>query len=136
MTVAETLSPEAIESLYAFAHGYYQNGKYEEATRFFRFLTAIDTNTRKHWMGLAASFQLQKEFAKALQAYGYAGLLNSDDPLAPFHAAECMFSLGEKERALETLQVAENLARNHPKQYENLLIRIDLIKNPVRKNHG
>lgn len=129
MTVAEKLTPEAIESLYSFAFGFYQNGKYEEAIRFFRFLTVADATTKKHWMGLGASYQMQQQFEKALQSYGFAGLLDPQDPQAPFHAAECLISLAELTRAAEALEAAEQLVNKNLKNYEWLAARIQLMRN-------
>lgn len=121
-------SQDAIEALYASGFSLYESGKYVNAVHFFRFLTLIDMNTRKHWMGLGASHQMLKEYENALQSFGYAALLNENDPYAHFHAAECFFALKQTDQGEQALASAETVALRQQKQYETLLARISLIK--------
>lgn len=126
-------SQDTVEALYAFGFGFYQHGKFDQAVHFFRFLTLIDFNQRKHWMGLGASYQMLKDYARAIQCFGYAAMLNPSDPYAHFHAAECFLSLKETEKAKEALKSAETVAKKAPKKHETLLARIALLK-PRRKS--
>lgn len=98
------------EAFYAIAYDFYDHGKYREAVNYFRFLTTIDHMNKKHWMGLAASFQMMKDYQKAINAYLLAGLIDKDDPYIPFYVAECYFSQGETQKGLETLDSAEELS--------------------------
>ena len=128
-------SKNTIEALYSFGYGFYQNAKYDKSIHFFRFLTLIDSESPKHWMGLGASLQMNKEYHKAIQCFGYAAVLNPDNPFAPFHAAECLLSLGEDNNAKEVFNAAEQVANKNPKNYKMLLSRIALM-HPGRKTHG
>ncbi len=126
-------SRETIEALYAFAFGFYQNGKFDQAIHFFRFLTLIDIHTRKHWMGLGSSYQMDKQYERALQCFGYAAVISPDDPYAHFYAAECFLSLNKKEKALKALKSAEKLAKHSPNDHASILTKIALMK-PKRKS--
>jgi type III secretion system low calcium response chaperone LcrH/SycD len=128
-------SEDTVEALYSFGYGFYQHAKFDKAIHFFRFLTLIDTQNPKHWMGLGASLQMVKDYHKAIQCFGYAALLNPSNPYPPFHAAECFLSLEENEKAIEVFKAAELAANQSPNQYQTLLTRIALM-HPGRKTHG
>lgn len=101
---------EHLEAFYTIAFDYYDNGKYREATNFFRFLTTIDHMNKKHWVGLGASLQMLNEYAQAINAYALAALLDEKDPYVPFYAAECCFGMGDTQRGLQALDSADGLA--------------------------
>ena len=121
------LTPETLEAFYGFGYGLYESGQYENAMHYFRFLTLTDTQNRKHWMGLGASYQMLKEYERALQCYGYAALLDENDPNAHFHAAECFFANNQVEPGNQALSSAKTVALREPEKYRALLARIELI---------
>lgn len=126
-------SQETVGALYAFGYGFYQNGKFDKSIHFFRFLTLIDMHTRKHWMGLGASYQMDKQYERALQCFGYAAILNPNDLYAHFYAAECFLSLNQKEEANKALNSAEKLGKHSPNDNASILSKIALMK-PRRKS--
>lgn len=120
---------EEIDLVYSYAYTVYQQGHYLEASEIFSFLVVLDSFGVKNWMGLGASFQMQKKYEKALEAYTAAAVLEKTetDPLPHVHAAECLHALDEKERALLALNSAEEIAGNQPK-YRKLIEQLFLIK--------
>lgn len=120
---------EEIDSVYSCAYTFYQQGHYLEASEIFSYLVVLDSLDFKNWMGLGASFQMQKKYEKALEAYSAAAVLEKTetDPLPHIHAAECLHALEEKERALLALNSAEAIATNQPK-YRKLIEQLSLIK--------
>lgn len=128
-------SQNTIEALYSFGYGFYQNAKYDQSAHFFRFLTLIDGNNPNHWMGLGAALQMSKEYHHAIQCFGYAAVLNPENPLAPFHAGECFLSLGEDQNAMEVFKAAELVANKNPSKYKKILTRISLMRSG-RNSHG
>jgi len=122
-------SQKALAALYTMGYQLYENGKYQKAADVFRVLTVLDQSERKYWLGLGASFHMQKEYDRALQSYGYAALLNENDPYAHFHAAECFLSQGKKENGYHVLEVAKSVALLNKEKYNHLLIQIELIQN-------
>ncbi|MFQ5729196.1 MAG: SycD/LcrH family type III secretion system chaperone [Waddliaceae bacterium] len=129
------LSPEALEDFYAFGYGLYDSGQYENAMHYFRFLTLVDMQNRKHWMGLGASYQMLKEYDRALQSYGYAALLDENDPNAHFHAAECFFANNQAEPGNQALSSAKTAALLEPEKYKSLLARIELMNERKEKSN-
>ena len=123
------LSKDSIEALYFTAYGCYNQGKIDDATGYFRLLTQADTRTKKHWMGLAACFQLKKEYKQAIEAYEIAVALEPTDPYVHFHAANCYYSLGNIEDALFALECAKRAIKSQPAtdSLKNLSRHIALI---------
>lgn len=106
------LREETKETLYFGGHTLYQNGKYKEATHYFRFLSEIQPSEKKNWMGLGASYQMQKEYKLAIQSYAVAATIDPKDPNIHMHAAECCFALRRPKEAYSALNQAEELAGN------------------------
>lgn len=113
--------------LYSFAYSFYQNGKFKEATSYFRFLTLVDLQNPKYWLGLGAAEQMLKNFDKAIQAYKAAMVLNENDPYTYFLLADCYFARGQGEQGLEVLTTVEQRFGNEEK-YQPLIGHIALIR--------
>lgn len=130
------LTQDSIEALYFTAFGCYNQGKFEDATGYFRLLTTADPKTKKHWMGLGASLQMQKKFQRAIEAYEVAVALEPSDPYVHFHAAHCLQSLGNTKDALFALDCAKRaLTLNPPiSSLKNLLKHINLISDTLKSN--
>jgi type III secretion system low calcium response chaperone LcrH/SycD len=109
MPLAESLSSQEQEELYALAYTLYNQGNYPHAGQFFKRLVLCNPFAENYWRGLASSQQMQKEYLNAVHAWATLALLVDQDPLPHFHAAECLFSLEEKEEALRALEAAESL---------------------------
>lgn len=105
------LSTEDLAALYAVGHEFYRNGKYVDALPFFRFLTLAEPLDRKLWIGLGACYQMLKEYPGAIEAYSVAALADPQDPDVHWHAANCFFAEGQKEKAIKTLETAITVAK-------------------------
>lgn len=119
-------SQESLSALYAMAYELYRNGKYEDATAFFRLLTLVDSFERKHWMGLAACFQMLKDYAKAIECYSAAAVQDPSDPYVHWHAADCFFYSGDHAKAQEALESALLTAQEN-EAYAGLVPKLKLI---------
>jgi type III secretion system low calcium response chaperone LcrH/SycD len=97
------------ENLYAGAFALYESGKFSDAAEVFTQLILCNPFVERSWRGLAAAQQLNEKFEEALHAWALTALLNSTDPLPHYHAAECLFSLDNREEALKALNEAEKL---------------------------
>lgn len=109
--VLKPFSEESLEVLYALAHTHYNGGKFQEASDLFFLLTKQARDLRKGWMGYAASLQMLKRFDEAIAAYGWAAILDENDPYVHFYAAECFWAMENKDNALLALQSARNVAQ-------------------------
>lgn len=88
------------------AYGLYRNGNYADARDFFRFLSIVKANDRRHWLGLGACSQMMKNYSTAIESYSVAALLNPNDPYVHFYAAECTYHSGDVPKAISTLESA------------------------------
>lgn len=100
------LSSEELSLMYTLAYHLYENGKYLDSKRIFRFLTICEPFDRRYWMGLAASYLLLKDYAGALECYSVAAVQEPNDPYVHLHAADCFFALGQIETGVRTLDSA------------------------------
>lgn len=107
---------QIIQELYCSGYNFYENAKYREATDFFKVLTQIDADSVHHWLGLAASLQMQKLHNEALLAYATAIVLDPTDQTIFFHAANCCFALKHVDEGLKALDMAEQIASGKPEQ--------------------
>lgn len=123
----KTVDPRLVEQIYAAAYHHYENGKYEEAVRLFRFLIVSDVNSRRNWMGLAASQQMLKEYDEAIKSYTFAALMDDHDPYVFFYAAECLISKGDIPLGLQMLGSVKKAAGKQEK-YKDLLAQTELLE--------
>ncbi|MGL4907467.1 MAG: type III secretion system translocator chaperone SicA, partial [Plesiomonas sp.] len=70
---------EMMEGLYAHAYDFYNKGRLDEAETFFRFLCIYDFYNPDYIMGLAAVYQLKKQYQKAADLYAVAFALGKND---------------------------------------------------------
>lgn len=121
------VSPIPLElerQIYASAFGLYEKGDYRAAAQLFTQLVLTDPFSENYWRGLASSKQMAREYLAALHAWSLVALLNENDPLPHFHAAECCLTLEEKEDALKALDAALDRASGN----ETLTEKIHLLK--------
>ena len=100
------VSRDELEAVYQVAYQLYSGGDYEKARKLFEFLCFFDHLERKYWLGMGGCRQMLKQYEPAIEAYSLAMLLDSNDPLPPFHAAECHIALGNRDAAISGLTAA------------------------------
>ena len=122
----KTWNEKEQQLLYAAAFSLYQQQNYKAALPLFTQLCLSNPFEMDFWKGLASSLQMLLKWKESLHAWGLAALLKDSDPLPHFHAAECFFSLDQKEESLKALLQAEKrLAHN---QNADLSSNITLLK--------
>lgn len=126
------LSFDTIEGIYHYAYQYYIHGKYPEAVKFFRFLTLVDTQQKKHWMGLGAALQMSKEYEEALHTYSVSAILEERDPYVHLYAADCFFALDRVNEGLGALESAIKAAKMK-KLYQSLLPELEVLREAWEK---
>lgn len=120
------ISEDALSSIYAMGYNFYTHGKYQESSDFFRFLTIANPYQRKHWMGLAASKQMLKQYPEAIECYSVAAVQDPHDPYTHLYAADCFLALNDHANAKIALESAEKTARKNSKE-AHLIPHINLI---------
>lgn len=129
------LSPQSMEVMYMVGFNSYNAGKYENAERVFQFLAYLNHFERKYWKGLAASRENQGKYKEALEAYGYMGMLDVEDPFPPFQAGKCLLASKRTEEAKTALRAAAYNSTNKPEhsglkqEAEHLLAALEKSSN-------
>ena len=106
---------QQMDAFYAMGYNFYQAGKYDDANKIFRALCLFDSLVPKHWLGLGATLQMQKQYEQAAEVYGMCATINVEDPRASFHAAECFIALNDREKAIAALNTVVELSSDTPK---------------------
>ncbi len=104
------VTEQECEGLYQLGHGFYSQGRYQEAFRMFAMLVTYDHLEARYLMALAASAQMLGRYRDALQHYATATLLLLDDPTPLLYSAECCIALQESTAAAESLRLALDMA--------------------------
>ncbi len=132
---SKQLDPQEERFLYAAAYHAYENGKYEDAINFFRYLTGCAPTNKDYWMGLGAAQQMAKKFQEAIYSYGAAALIHRESPQVHLHAADCFFALGQIENGLQALESAEIAIgkKEEPAIKRHIALMRELWKKPSAK---
>ncbi|MCW8277091.1 type III secretion system translocator chaperone SicA [Pseudomonas sp. PCH199] len=88
------ISDEQMNSLYAFAYQFYEQGRLDDAEKFFHFLCIYDFYNSHYWMGLAAVHQLKQNHQKAIDLYAIAFAQGKSDWRPMFYTGQCQLALG------------------------------------------
>jgi len=130
------LNPQDLEAIYSVAFNLYNNAKFDEALKVFKFLCLHDHFSQKFWMGMAATQQMLKKYREAATSYGYAYILDSNNPRAPLHAADCFMAYGNLKDAESALNLVLELTEDKPehdalRQRANILLAAIKTKTPA-----
>ncbi|CCG87075.1 SycD/LcrH family type III secretion system chaperone [Erwinia piriflorinigrans] len=87
------VSDETMHDIYKIAYDFYHQGKLDDAESLFRFLCIYDFYNSEYPMGLAAVYQLKKEYRKAIDFYALAFSLAEEDYRPMFYAGQCNLML-------------------------------------------
>ncbi len=97
------------QAVYTEAVQEYEEGHYQKAHDLFSLLSTELPMQPEVWKGLAACQQMQKYYDEALMTWSMAALLDEQDPLPHFHAAECLIAQGNSTEAQKALRSALTL---------------------------
>ncbi|MBB5390579.1 MULTISPECIES: type III secretion system translocator chaperone SicA [unclassified Herbaspirillum] len=93
------ISDEQMDGLYRLAYDFYQQGRLDEAEKFFRFLCIYDFYCVDFLMGLAAVYQLKEMHQKAADLYAVAFAQGHDDYRPMLYAGQCQLAMGKSGKA-------------------------------------
>lgn len=108
------LTTENMEGFYSVAYNAYNAGNFDQAHKIFQFLCYFDHLEPKYWMGLGATRQMLKNFSGAVDAFSLAGILNLNDPRAPFQAAHCHIALKNRDAAISGFTATVEFSSDKP----------------------
>jgi type III secretion system low calcium response chaperone LcrH/SycD len=103
---------EAMQDIYKLAYDFYHHGKLDDAESLFRFLCVYDFYNPEYAMGLAAVYQLKKNYTKAIELYALAYSLSSEDYRPMFYAGQCNMMLRQGVQARKCFDIVSNRCKD------------------------
>lgn len=124
------LTDQELAAVYSVGHDLFKNGKHEEAENVFRFLCFFDHLNKAHWLGLGACRKARDNFSGAIDAFGFAAVLDLKDPRAALQAAECHVRLGDRAAAQSALNAVVKYAvgEQHAAIRQRATMMLDMLK--------
>lgn len=99
------ISDEQMDGLYSLAYDFYNQGRLDEAEKFFRFLCIYDFYCVDFLMGLAAVYQLKEMHQKAADIYAIAFAQGDADYRPMLYAGQCQLAMGKAGKARQCFKV-------------------------------
>jgi type III secretion system low calcium response chaperone LcrH/SycD len=96
---------DTMQDMYKLAYDFYHQGKLDDAESLFRFLCIYDFYNPEYAMGLAAVYQLKKNYAKAIDFYALAYSLSKEDYRPMFYAGQCNLMLRQAVQARKCFDI-------------------------------
>ena len=128
-------SRDELEAVYSLAHNLYSSGKFEEALRYFAFLTLYKPTDGKYLLGLGSSQQMARRFEAAIQTYSFLTLLDPSDPGPTLRIGECLMYLGLVDEARDSLNMVVAMASASGK-HEAAKLRAEGLLDALRGSHA
>jgi tetratricopeptide (TPR) repeat protein len=94
------LENSSLKALACIAQDVYQQGRYADAEKLFAFLCFHNHYEKRYWLALGASRYKLRRYPAAAQAYGYAHLLDTEDPSALTYASAALLPYGTRAQGL------------------------------------
>lgn len=117
-------SNDDLRIIYSLAYTLYQGGDYAQARPVFQQLAAFKPFEQKYWLGLGACYQMEKSYDEALKAWAMASLLNDQDPLPHFHAAECYGEIGNIAEGMKAADSCRARLKDNHQELKSQLISL------------
>lgn len=116
-----------LEGIYAQAYQQYNAGNYEKAFKTFEMLAYLNNDDPRFMFGMAACFQGLKKYKQAYNSFLICAMLDKDNPVPYYHAADCCLQEGEKISALVMLQIVIQKSEGKP-EYSYIKDRSEVLK--------
>lgn len=99
-------SDEMMAKFYRAAYRLFENRRYSDAANAFLFLVTLNPYQHDYWLGLGMSTQLSGDYELAIDSYEMAAVCRLDSPVPYFYLAKCLFSMHDRDSALQALDLA------------------------------
>ncbi|MDR5617517.1 SycD/LcrH family type III secretion system chaperone [Arsenophonus sp.] len=94
------IDENVIENIYAHAYEFYQQGRLDDAEKFFKFLCMYDLKNADYFIGLGVVYQLKKDYAKACDIYALSYVMAKNNHCPVFYSGQCHLQMGDIAKAL------------------------------------
>jgi Flp pilus assembly protein TadD len=106
---AHRLSQDELDELHRVAHGAYLAGRYDEAVRYFWFISLHAPTDVRYLKGMGAGLFMARAFSEASVAYSYLLQIAPMDPEVHCMLGHALLMLGQGEQARKHLEHAVQL---------------------------
>lgn len=103
-------SDETMAKFSGAAYRLFECKRYSDAANAFVFLVTLNPYNHDYWLGLGMSTQLYGDFEAAIDAYEMAAICDIKNPVPYFYLAKCLFSMHDRDSALQALDLAVDCA--------------------------
>lgn len=124
------LNEDTMECLYSQGHRLFSTHKYAQAAKLFQVLYLLDPSDLRYALGIAASFQLGKDYEKAIGWYLALAVLDEDSPLPFYYISDCFLKQNEVAASLDFLQKTVERCGKNP-LYSNLKTKATMMMEPL-----
>lgn len=112
------LTDSSIERLYQAAKYVFDQKCFLDAANAFGFLTMLNASKFAFWLGLGNSEYKLNNYEQALFAYAFACRINPEDYLSHIFSCRCYEALGERDNAINALELALYVLGDNPDKKE------------------
>ncbi|WP_129781741.1 tetratricopeptide repeat protein [Peristeroidobacter soli] len=102
-------SQAELDELHRMAHGAYLQGRYDQAVRYFWFISLHAPTDLRYLKGLAAGLFMSRAFSEAFVAYSYLRQTAPEDPEVSCMLGNTLLLLGQQDEAKAHLEQAIRL---------------------------
>jgi len=114
---------------YKTAYEFYQSADFKKAAEAFSYLTMLNPYEYTYWMGFAIAKQSDRAFEEAIVAYTMAEAIVPENPIPHLHLAQCYWAIQQRDKTVEHLKKAIEIAGNEPQHQEVRLKAEAIYKN-------
>lgn len=126
------LSASAIEYFYSQGYRLYLIRKYEEALRYFHLLFLFDPSDPRYALGLAATYQMMKDYEHAVQWYMTLSLIDTESPMPFYYMSDCALKRGDPFSAIYFLKKTIEYCGDIP-EYDLVKTQAERMIPPLEK---
>ena len=130
------LSDNMIEGMYSFAYRLYTLGRYDQAAQTFRLLIMMNPLEPRFTLGVAACYQMQKQYELAASSYILSTIADRDNPVPFFHASDCYIELGDMAQAEKTLKLCLERCKGNNPEHQAIKNRAEVALQQVQESLG
>ncbi len=120
------ITKEQREAVYSMGHFHFEQGKYLDAMKFFRFLLFYDQFEKRAMFGLGCCLKMLGQYEQAQIFLGLAVMMDPSDAGPGVQFAECLLLTGKKVEAISLLQKTLNEFGKIPK-HEMLIRKVEAL---------
>ncbi len=121
------LSTEELDVLHRVGHGLYTQGLYDDAARYFWFLSLYAPSDTRYLKGMGASLFMAKRFGEAVVTYSFLTMLAPRDAEVQCMCGHALLMNGELQDARVCLEYAVRLPNGKPEFVSRAKALLELI---------